>query len=99
MAGGEIAREVFKLIEEYNGRSIFTFRRYNLVRETDLHKDFRIDPLDAYDLLERFAEKFGITPSDINFAHYFPDYGEPHDPLTIQLLIDSAQAGKWLGKS
>lgn len=57
-----------------------------------------MDPLDAYELLERFSEKFGINPSDINVTYYFPDYGGPQEPLTIQLLIDSAKAGRWTGK-
>lgn len=84
----DIEKEVFQLIEQYNGKNIFTFRRYKLMRATDLNNDFRIDPLDAYALLERFAEKFGIEPSEINFGHYFPDNRAPDEPLTIQLLIE-----------
>ena len=99
MVSKDIEKAVFALVEDYNGRSLFTFRRYKLELDTDLNNDFRMDPLDAYELLERYAERFGISPSTITFAEYFPeDFNAPHDPLTIRLLIESAQAGRWLGK-
>lgn len=98
MVNGDIEKAVFELVERYNGRSMLTLRRYQLKPETDLNNDFRMDPLDAYELMEQFAELFGIEPSDINFSHYFPDYGDALEPLTIQLLIDSAKASRWLGQ-
>ncbi|URQ61665.1 DUF1493 family protein [Pantoea alhagi] len=58
-----------------------------------------MDPLAAGDLLEEFAKQFGIEPKEIDFEYYFPDYGDAQAPLTIQLLINSAKAGRWLGKS
>jgi hypothetical protein len=99
MVNEDIEKAVFALVEDYNGRSLFTLRRYKLERDTALNNDFRMDPLDAYELLERYAETFGINPGTITFAEYFPeDFNAPHDPLTIRLLIESAQAGRWLGK-
>lgn len=99
MVNEDIEKAVFALVEDYNGRSLFTFRRYKLELDTDLNNDFRMDPLDAYELLERYAEIFGINPETITFAEYFPeDFNAPHDPLTIRLLIESALAGRWLGK-
>ncbi len=99
MVSEDIVKAVFALVEDYNGRSLFTLRRYKLERDTDLNNDFRMDPLDAYELLERYADRFGINPGSITFAEYFPeDFNAPHDPLTIRLLIESAQAGRWLGK-
>lgn len=99
MVTQDIEKAVFDLIDEYNGPSIFTFKRYPLRKSTDLNEDFRMDPLDAYDLLEKYTEIFGIEPSEIDFQNYFPDnFSNKHDPLTIQLLIDSAKAGRWLGK-
>jgi hypothetical protein len=99
MVSEDIEKAVFALVEDYNGRSLFTLRRYKLERDTALNNDFRMDPLDAYELLERYAEIFGINPETITFAEYFPeDFNAPHDPLTIRLLIESALAGRWLGK-
>lgn len=95
----DIEKAVFALVEDYNGRSIFTFRRYNLEPDTDLNNDFRMDPLDAYELLERYAVISGIDPASITFNRYFPeDFSGTHDPLTIRLLVESAKAGRWLGK-
>lgn len=94
----DIEQAVYALLSEYNGRSLLTLRRYPLRHDTDLNKDFRMDPLDAYELLEKYSERFGIDPEEINFQRYFPeDFSKKHDPLTVQLLIDSAVAGHWLG--
>lgn len=99
MVGEDIERAVFALVEDYNGRSLFTLRRYKLELDTDLNNDFRMDPIDAYELLERYADSFSIDPGTITFTNYFPeDFTAPHDPLTIRLLVESAQAGRWLGK-
>lgn len=95
----ETEKAVFDLVETYNGRSIFTFKRYPLKHNTDLNEDFRMDPLDACDLLEEFTEKFSINSDEINFTRYFPeDNGKAEKALTIQLLIDSARAGHWKDK-
>lgn len=99
MVKDDIEKAVFELVESYNGRSLITFRRYKLEPDIDLKKDFRIVPLDAYELLERYADKFGIDPAAITFTEYFPeDFTAPHDPLTVRLLTESARAGRWLGK-
>ncbi|WP_324030797.1 DUF1493 family protein [Pantoea sp. JZ2] len=57
----ETEKTVLDLVETYNDRSIFTFKRYPLKHNTDLNEDFRMDPLDAYDLLEEFTERFSIN--------------------------------------
>ncbi|WP_205960256.1 DUF1493 family protein [Pantoea stewartii] len=97
MVRDEIEKAVFDLVETYNAPSIFTFKKYQLNHDTDLNEDFRMDPIDAYDLLQEFAGKFSINPSEINFFRYFPESnGKAEKPLTIQLLIDSARAGHWV---
>lgn len=97
MVMDDIERAVFELVEEYNARSIFTFKRYKLELDTDLNKDFKMLPEDAYELLEKFADRFNINPQEIEFNRYFPeDFGEAEVPLTIRLLVESAKAGKWL---
>lgn len=99
MVNEDIEKAVFALVEDYNGKSLFTLRRYKLELDTDLNNDFRMDPIDAYELFERYADSFGINPSTITFNEYFPeDFSAAHAPITIRLLIESAQAGRWLGK-
>jgi len=88
MVTDDTEKAVFELVESYNGRSLFTFKQYKLQLDTDLNEDFRIDSEDAYELLERYAEKFSIEPGSITFTDYFPeDFTKSHDPLTIRLLV------------
>lgn len=90
-------KAVFDLVENYNGRSIFTFKRFKLKHDTDLNEDFKMDPLDAYDLLTEFSERFSIDPNEIDFEKYFPrNNGKASKPLLIQILIDSAKKGYWV---
>lgn len=99
MVRDETEKAVFDLVETYNAPSIFTFKRYQLKHDTDLNEDFKMDPIDAYDLIQEFADKFSVNPGEINFGRYFPaDNGKAEKPLTIQLLIDSARAGQWVDK-
>ncbi|MGP2415825.1 DUF1493 family protein [Pantoea ananatis] len=93
----EIEKSVFELVEDYNAPSLFTFKRHSLKPETELNGDFRMDPDDAYELLEKFAHKFSIEPNEIDFSRYFPESSkEPKQTLTIQMLVDSARAGYWI---
>lgn len=95
----ETEKAVFNLVEAYNAPSIFTFKRYDLKHDTDLNEDFRMDPIDAYDLIKDFADKFSINLDEIRFGRYFPaDNSKAEKPLTIQLLIDSARARQWVDK-
>ncbi len=63
MVSEDVEKAVFALVEDYNGISLFTLRRYKLELDTDLNNDFRIDPLDAYELLERYAEGLALIPA------------------------------------
>lgn len=93
----EIEKSVYELVEDYNAPSLFTLKRHNLKSETELNGDFRMDPDDAYELLEKFAEKFSIKPNEIDFNRYFPESRkDPKHTLTIQMLVDSAKAGHWI---
>lgn len=92
-----LEKAVFDLIEEYNGYWFWLRKRYPLTKETDLNKDFRMAPEDAAELLEKYADKFAINPRDIHFEKYFPaNPRTEHTPLTIDMLIESAKAGRWL---
>jgi len=97
MVRDETEKAVFDLVETYNAPSIFTLKRFKLTNDTDLNEDFRMDPIDAYDLLQQFADKFSIDPKEIDFEKYFPqDNGKASKPLLIQTLIDSARKGCWV---
>lgn len=94
MVDDNIEQAVFKLVESYNGYWFWLRKRYPLKKETDLNADFRMAPEDAAELLEKYAEEFSINPKHIDFGKFF--INEPHVPLTIDMLIKSAKAGRWL---
>jgi hypothetical protein len=64
-----VGQAVFDLVEEYNGISLFTFKRFKLEVHTDLKTDFRMDPDDAYELLERYTEPFNINPKTFTLTN------------------------------
>ncbi|VTP60726.1 Uncharacterised protein [Serratia rubidaea] len=47
----DVEKAVFALVEEYNGFWFWLLKRYPLTKSTDLRKDFRMAPEDAYELL------------------------------------------------
>ncbi|MCU5775841.1 DUF1493 family protein [Erwiniaceae bacterium BAC15a-03b] len=94
MTADDIEQAVFELVEGYNGYWFWLRKRYPLKKETDLNADFRMAPEDAAELLEEYAERFAINPGDIDFGKFF--LTDPHEPLTIAMLIESAKAGRWL---
>lgn len=87
---------IFELVEMYNGRSWRTFKKPNLTLETSLNNDMKIDPEEAYDLLDDIFTEFGLVHGDMNFETYFPAVSENAKPLTIAMLVRSASAGRWL---
>ncbi|MCR0997556.1 DUF1493 family protein [Serratia rubidaea] len=93
----DVEKAVFALVEEYNGFWFWLLKRYPLTKSTDLRKDFRMAPEDAYELLERYAEQFNIDPKEIAFSKYYPQSSQSlREALTIEMLIESAKAGRWL---
>lgn len=113
MSDRNIEQEVFALIERYNGPVLFSKRHKTLTLESDLYNDLKLAPEDAVDLLEEYAEAFGIKLGDISFTKYFPNTsglfsfltpkalrstGEKPIPLTVGMLVESAKAGRWLYK-
>jgi hypothetical protein len=94
---GEEERLVFEIIEKYNGFWFFLMKRYPLKLETDLNKDFRMAPEDAWELLEIVSNRFNINFKEIPFNKYFPESSkEKPIPLTILKLVNSAKNKKWI---
>ncbi len=94
MKEDDIEKAVFDLVQEYNGYWFWLRKRYPLKKETDLNSDFKMAPEDAAELLESYAQKFSINPAEIDFDKFFLKH--PHVPLTIDMLIESAKAKRWL---
>ncbi|MDF0605658.1 DUF1493 family protein [Neisseriaceae bacterium TC5R-5] len=69
-----IEKQVFELIEDYNGYNLLG-KRFKLTLDTDLYKNFRMLLEDAIELSERYLELFKIDPRDFNIVDYFPNEG------------------------
>lgn len=76
-----------------------------VTKEWTLEDDFQFIPEDAYDFLADLFEHFDIEYSNFDGRNYieqeYPFWKkEPPEielkPLTVEMIIESAKAGKWL---
>lgn len=102
-----VEHQIYELIRPYAGTYIFNIRKVELNRDTDLNSDLSIDELEAEDLMNDFFNKFNVDKGKFNIQTYFPDIPFSLNPFrktepvpvpafTINMLIESAKAGKWL---
>lgn len=92
-----IAKRVYELIQPWNGRSWVTFKMPHLNGDTSLNHSMNMDEEEAQDLLDEIFTEFGLKHTDLNFSIYFPvSNRKDAKPLTINMLIESAKAGRWL---
>jgi len=91
----DIQSRVMALIEPWNGRALLTFRKKTLTPETSLNLDMKLDPEDAAKCLQSVFEAFGMDSDQVMFSRYYPRNPREAVPLTIEMLIKSARAGRW----
>lgn len=95
----QLEQRIHELITPYNPRRWLTNKRVPLTGETSLNMTIEMDEEEAYELLNEIFDEFGMNIEDINFFAYFPKSLRRKDmdkPLTIDMLVESAKAGKWL---
>lgn len=94
-----VEKRVYEIVSPFNGRSWRTFKIPPLTGSTSLNIDMKIDEEEAYMMLNELFEEFGMDIDDLNFFAYFPkslDYREMDKPLTMDMLVESAKARKWI---
>ncbi|WP_028715577.1 DUF1493 family protein [Pantoea ananatis] len=91
----ETQARVMALIEPWNGRALLTFRKKTLTPETSLNLDMKLDPEDAAECLQSVFEAFGMDSDQVMFSRYYPRNPREAVTLTIEMLIESARAGRW----
>lgn len=91
-----IEKRIYKLIEPWNGITWSALKVKPLVGDTSLNHSMNMDPLEAADLLLEIFEEFILNFDDLNFQTYFSKQRKDERPLTINMLIESARAGRWL---
>lgn len=93
-----IEQRIYALLQPYCGRSWKTLRIAQPDNDTALNqrKGMNIDPQDAEELLMSIFTEFNLNHQDLNFSVYYPENRKDEKPLTINMLIESAKAGRWL---
>lgn len=93
----DIEKRIYELVEPSNPRSWRTFKITPLTGETSLNNTMKMDEEEALELLEDIFSEFGLDLDDMDFFAYFPQQRKKEArPLTLNMLIESARAGRWL---
>lgn len=92
----KIEARIFELVEPYNGRSWLTFNKPVLTGDSSLNHTIKMDEQEAMDLLDEIFTEFNLEHDTLDFSIYFPIDKPLTKPLTINMLIESAKAGRWL---
>ena len=107
MADVSIEHRVYELVRPYAGTYLFNLKKVELTPDTDLDTDLSIDELEAEDLMNDFFREFNVKRGNFNIETYYPSSPSSWNPFrksppilvpdfTIRMLIESAQAGRWL---
>ncbi|MBT0729239.1 DUF1493 family protein [Rosenbergiella nectarea] len=92
-----VEERIYELVKPWNGRSWRTFRIPPLTGETSLNQIMNMDEEEAQDLLDEIFTEFNLRHADLHLSVYFPmTHRKDAKPLTINMLIESARAGRWL---
>ncbi|MGQ8774537.1 DUF1493 family protein [Serratia sp. NA_112.1] len=92
----DIEKRILEMVEPYNGRSWLTLKKPMLTGDSSLNYTMKIDEQEAMDLLDEIFTEFHLEHDTLDFSTYFPNDKSPPKPLTINMLIKSAKAGRWL---
>lgn len=94
-------KRIYELMQPYRGRSWKTLKIAPLDNHASLNQSegMNMDPLDAEDLLTNIFTEFCLNPAELNFSIYYPENRKDEKPLTINMLIESAKAGRrWISR-
>lgn len=92
-----VEKRVYELVKPWNGRSWRTFKIPPLTADTSLNQTMNMDEEEAQDLLDEIFTEFNLRHADLDFSVYFPmSNRKDAKPLTINMLIESVKAGRWL---
>jgi len=97
-------QEIIDFIEKgYNTKKYFLFGPKKLITiNMSIRDDLKLVYEDNVELLNEYFEHWSVDRSNFNILEYFnPEYlgsnePDPHKPLTLKMLAESARAGKWI---
>ncbi|AKE96039.1 DUF1493 family protein [Cronobacter sakazakii] len=99
-----IEKEIIEFInQDYNPKKYFLFcPKHPVTRDTRIRDDLNLVFEDNEALLQTYFRRWHVEPGGFEILDYFhPDYfgskePDPHKPLTVAMLVESAKAGRWL---
>lgn len=98
MVNDKVETRIYEMVNMWNGRSWLSLKRSALTGNTSLNKrsGLNLDPEDFSELLAEVFAEFGLNLNDVDLSVYYPKLRNNEKSLTIDMLIDSAKAGRWL---
>ncbi|WP_337028447.1 DUF1493 family protein [Pantoea eucalypti] len=103
----DIEKDVIALVTRYSGVYIFRKKKHDTyTAHSSLHFDVKLDVDDAEELTDEFFRTFGVERGKFRLETYYPEVKFSWNPFskqivdvpafTIEMLIESAKAGRWL---
>lgn len=107
MVNDDMEQKIYDFIRPRVGTYFLNYKEQNLTPETDLDSDLNFDEYDIEDLMAEYFKEFKVDSSNFNVNVYYPDVPISWNPFkktvpvqvpafTIEMLIESAKAGRWL---
>ncbi|ENG2553841.1 TPA: DUF1493 family protein [Citrobacter farmeri] len=101
---GDIEKEIIDFIDrEYNPKKYYLFGPKGIITlDTSIRDDLKLILEDCQELLQEYFKRWNIDSEHFEILDYFnPEYPgskepDPHKPLTVGMLVESARAGRWL---
>jgi len=89
----DIEKEIINFIDqEYNPKKYFIFGpKRTITLDTSIRDDLKLVFEDSEELLKEYFKLNYLNPEYLGSKE--PD---PHKPLTVGMLVESAKAGRWL---
>lgn len=102
-----LSQRVIDLVTRHSGVYMFRRNKYDsYTAESNIHFDVRLDVDDAEEMMEEFFTEFNTERGNFKIETYYPDVPLTWNPFrkqmvdvpdfTVDMLIESAKAGKWL---
>lgn len=103
-----VEERIYELVRAHDG--FYLFKRMELTPATDFDSDLRLEDDEALDLMDDFFLKFNVDRGNFSIETYYPpepplngffDLFRKRDipqvpDFNINMLIESAKAGRWL---
>ncbi|CAI2529499.1 DUF1493 family protein [Serratia ficaria] len=110
MVAETLEEQVIALVRKHYG-TVITGRPPKITPASDIDADIGMEWSEAEELMDAFFESFSVDKAGFNIKTYYPDppmgtllknlFRREKDlpeapPFTVNMLIESARAGRWL---